>query len=198
MLSALKRSLQTRIKSWNLPLVIQAWIFFLVMLFFQLIWESFESELNSFPPFIFISDAIGNVLLNTIPAIINPVFDVDIVRDGISLILPNGLYFNYFFYLSGVKQMCLVITLFLIVPGPWIKKLWFIPCSLIIIQITVFARFLIVNIHCLIQPEHVHLLQDLLFGPLFYFEILVLWLAWVLIVAKTASLKPPIPSNRKS
>ncbi|MFH1296915.1 MAG: hypothetical protein ABIJ04_06540 [Bacteroidota bacterium] len=198
MASALSKNLLNKLKSWNFPLIIQAWIFFLVMLFFQLIWESFESELNSFPPFVFISDAIGKFLLNTTPAIINPVFDVDIVRDGISLILPNGLYINYFFYLSGVKQMCLVVTLFLIMPGAWFKRLWFIPLCLIIIQITVFVRFFVLNIHCLTQPEHIHLLQDMLFGPLFYFEILVLWLAWVLIVAKTASLKHPSPTIRKS
>ncbi|TSA28133.1 MAG: hypothetical protein D4R67_04410 [Bacteroidetes bacterium] len=181
--------LRDRIKTWNIPLIIQVWIFSLVILFFQLIWEEFEVGIDSFPPFEYISDTIGNILLSITPGMINPFFPENIVRDGISIILPNGLYVNYFFYLSGVKQMCLVIILFILVPGPWKKKLWYIPLALAILLFSVFFRFLLMTIHTMIQPEYVHLLNDLLLGPLFYFEILFLWMAWVLIVAKTARLK---------
>ncbi len=198
MASALFKNLLNKMKSWNFQLIIQVWIFFLVVLFFQLVWESFETEIDNFPPFVFISDAIGNFLLTITPAIVNPLIEVDIIRDGISLILPNGLYISYFFYLSGVKQMCLVISLFVIVPGSWGKKAWFIPLTLFIIQITVLARFLLVNVHCLVQPEQLHLLKDFLFGPLFYAEIMIMWMAWVLLIAKTASLRNPTSETRKN
>ena len=190
------KDLPNKIKSWNIPLIIQVWIFFLIILFFQLIWGNFEIEIVNFQPFIVISDAIGNFLLTIIPAIVNPLFEVDITREGISLILPNGLYVNYIFNLSGIKQMCLVIVLFLIVPGPWVKKIWFIPLNLFIIQITVLIRFFMIIIHCLVQPEHANFLPDLLFGPMFYIEILIIWLAWILIVAKTATFRYPSSVNR--
>ncbi|NQV01772.1 MAG: hypothetical protein HQ542_03950 [Bacteroidia bacterium] len=192
------KNLSNKIKRWNYPMIIQGWIFFLIMLFFQLIWEYFETELDNFPPFVFISEIIGNFLLTITPAIVNPMIEVNIVRDGISLILPNGLYISYFFYLSSIKQMCLVITLFIIVQGPWKKKIWYIPLTLFIIQITVLVRFLLINVHCLVQPEQLHLLKDLLFGPLFYFEILIMWMAWVLLVAKSASLRNPNSVSRKN
>lgn len=192
------KNLLEKAKQWNLPLLIQGWIFFLVMLFFQLIWENFETEITSFPPFVFLSDAIGNLQLTIIPALVNPLTDAGIIRDGISLILPNGLYINYFFYLSGIKQMSLVILLFVIAPGPWKKKIWFIPLTLLIIQLTVFSRFFLLNLYCLIQPEQLHLVKDFLFIPLFYFEILVLWMAWVLLVAKTATLHFPSRGYRKN
>ena len=91
--------------------------------------------------------------------------------------------------MSGIKQMCLVSLLFILIPGPWKKKLWFVPVTVVLIFITVFIRFLLLTMHCLIYPEHIHLIQDLLVGPMFYFEILVMWMAWVVIIAKTASLK---------
>ncbi|MBN1198206.1 MAG: hypothetical protein JXA23_02560 [Bacteroidales bacterium] len=187
-----------KVKHWNLPLLIQGWIFFLVLLLFQLIWENFEAEITSFLPFVFLSDAIGNLQLTIIPALVNPLTDAGIIRDGISLILPNGLYINYFFYLSGIKQMCLVIILLLIAPGPWKHKAWFIPLALLIIQATVFGRFFLLNLYCLIQPEQLHLVKDFLFIPLFYLEILILWMAWVLLVAKTATLHFPSRGNRKN
>lgn len=171
---------------WNLPLLIQGWIFFLALLFFQLIWGNFETEITTFPPLTALSDVLGNLQLTGIPALISPLTGAVIIRDGISLILPNGFYINYFFYLSGIKQMCLVIFLFVIAPGPWKKKLWFIPLALLVIQFTVFFRFFLLTLYCLIQPEQYHLVKDYLFIPFFYFEILILWMVWVLLVAKTA------------
>jgi len=196
MASPFSKNLPNKVKSWNLPLIIQVWIFILINLFFQLIWENFEDDINQFTPFVSFSDAIGNLLLIITPRILNPLFDVDIVRDGISLILPGGYYVNFLFYLSGIKQMCLVTLIILIVPGPWLKKLWFIPLNLVIIQLMVFGRFLILNVHCLVHPEHIYLLQDLLFGPMFYLEILVMWLVWVVIIAKTASLRNPVSEGK--
>jgi len=198
MTSAQRKGLSNKIKNWNIPLIIQTWVFFLIILFFHLLWENFEFEIAAFRPFILFSDAIGNFLLTTSPSIVNPMFEVDITRNGLSLILPSGYSVPYYFNLSGIKQMCLIIILFLIVPGPWIKKLWFIPVSLVIIQVTVFLRFFMVIVNCLIQPEQVNFLLDVLFGPLFFVELLVLWLAWILLIAKTVTLKYPSPSNEKN
>jgi exosortase/archaeosortase family protein len=188
MLLNLFRNFPARVKTWNIPRLIQIWIFALIMLVFQLLWEQFENELNAVPFFLILSERIGNILLTVTPEIINPLIDQDIVRSGISLILPSGFYVSYFFYLSGIKQLCLVVVLFLLVPGPWMKKIWYIPLNILVILFFVFIRFLMLTMHCLVYPEHLHLIQDLLFGPMFYFEILILWLAWVLIVAKTAKI----------
>jgi uncharacterized membrane protein len=168
------------------------------MLFFQLIWENFETEIDKFPPLVFFSEAIGKFLLTVTPLIINPFVETDIIREGVSLILPNGLYISYFFYLSGIKQMCFLILLFAIATGPWAKKVWYVPLILLIVQLTVLVRFLALNLYCLVQPEQFHLLKDLFFIPLFYFEILLIWMTWVLIVGKTASLRKTQKTNHRN
>jgi len=180
------RNLPNRIKSWNTPLLVQIWFFLIILLFFQLLWESFEEELSLIPFLLILSDTIGKMLLTITPELLNPLIKQDIVRSGAGLILPGGFTVSYFFYLSGIKQMCLVIILFLLVPGPWVKKVWYIPLNILMILLLVLIRFVMLTMHCLAYPEHMHLIQDLLFGPMFYFEILIMWLAWVLIVAKTA------------
>ena len=176
------------IKSGKYPFLIQIWIFLLIILFFQLLWESFEKVLNTVPLFVALSEKTGDILLTLTPWIINPLISHDITRNVISLILPSGFYVSYFFYLSGIKQLCLVIILFIIVPGPWRKKLWYIPLNILMILLFVVIRFLMLTMHCLIYPEHLHLIQDLLFGPMFYSEIFFSWMAWVLLVARTAKL----------
>ncbi len=191
-------NIPARFKTWNFPLIMQGWIFFLVILFFQLIWENFENEIDTFPPLAFISDSIGGFLLTITPKIVNPFVEGDIIQDGTSLILPNGLYINYFFSLSGVKQMCLVISLIVIAQGAWKKKAWFIPFALIIIQITVLVRFFVLTLNCTAYPERLNLLKNVFFAPLFYFEILIIWMVWVLLIAKTASLRNYNSSSKKS
>lgn len=183
-------NLRQRIQHWNFSLLFQLWIFLLILLVFQLGWESFEKDITAFPPLVRFSDFIGNLVLFVTPSILNPVFELEIERAGISLILPNGFYVSYFFYLSGIKQMAFVLIMLLLMPGPWKKKIWYIPICLVIVTITVFIRFLMLTLHCVIYPEHIHLIQIMLFGPLFYLEIVVMWATWVLIIARTAALKP--------
>ena len=180
---------------WNRALAFQLWIFILIMLFFQLGWEYFETEITAWTPFVWLSNVFGNWALSLTPAILNPVFDLDIYRDDVSMVLPSGFYVGFFFHLSGIKQMTFVIFMMLFLPGPWIKKLWFTPLCLAALFVSVFIRFLVLTLHCVIYPEHLHLIQDMLFGPLFYVEILFFWGLWVLLIAKTASLSN-YPKNR--
>lgn len=173
---------------WNLRLLYELWLFIVVMTLFQAIWESNEAAITSWPSLTRTSDLIGETLLQTTPAILNPLLRMDIVRESNSLILPNGFYVGYWFYFSGLKQMLLVTILFLVIPGRWIDKIWYIPLNILMILMLVFMRFIILTTHCTIYPEHLHLLQDILFGPLFYFEILVSWIVWVVYVARKTSL----------
>jgi exosortase/archaeosortase family protein len=158
------------------------------MVSFQVLWESNEAAITVWPPLALISDWIGNFLLRITPAILNPLLRIDILREGNSLVLADGFYVSYWFHFSGLKQILLVICLFLFIPGAWLRKLWFIPLNIAIILFLVILRFMVLTIHCTIYPEHFHLLQDILFGPLFYFEILMMWLIWIVYVAKRSTL----------
>jgi hypothetical protein len=187
-----------QLSSWNLRLLSELWLFMVIMVIFQVIWESNEAAISSWPLLVSISNVTGDVLLRVTPVILNPLLRIDIVREANSLVLPDGFYVSYWFSFSGIKQMLLVTLLFLIIPGPMIRKLWFIPLNILLILMMVFFRFIILTLHCTIYPEHYHLLQDILFGPMFYFEIMMMWIIWIVYVARITSLnfRYPVISGR--
>jgi exosortase/archaeosortase family protein len=191
----MSESRPTKKSRWNHQLALQMWIFILIMLFFQLGWEYFEAEITTWTPLVWFSNLLGNWVLQVTPAILNPVYDLNIYREDVSMVLPSGFYVGFFFHLSGIKQMVFVLFMMLLLPGPWRKKMWFTPICIVALFVSVFLRFLMLTLHCVTYPEHLHLIQDMLFGPLFYLEILFFWGVWVLLIAKTASLSN-YPKNR--
>lgn len=182
------------LRTWNLQLLFELWVFFLIMVLFQLIWEGNEEFLTTLPLLVTLSDLMGEFLLWFTPAILNPLLRLNLVREANSIVLPDGFYVSYWFYFSGIKQILLVTILFSLIRGPWLRKIWYIPLNIMLVLLFAISRFIILTIHSTIYPEHLHLLQDLLFGPLFYFEILVMWLIWVVYVAGTATLGMKRPS----
>jgi len=179
--------MKAHIQNWNLRLFVELWIFTLIFYFFHFFWISYSAKINDFSFFVWISGFIGNILLNITPTVLNSLLHLDVVSDGNSIVLPNGFHVIYWFDLSGLKQMLQVLFIFLIISGPWSKKIWFIPLNIGIILVLVLFRFVILTAHCTIYPEHFHLLQTIVFGPMFYFEMIIMWITWVLFIAKTGN-----------
>jgi hypothetical protein len=176
-----------RLREWNLRLFFELWIFSLIFYFFHFSWLSFSDTIGNVPLIAAASEFIGKILLTTAPAILNPVLKLGVVSDGESIVLLNGFHVIYSFDLSGIKQMLTVLLLFLLISGSWYKKMWFIPLNLAILLFLVLFRFLVLTAHCAFHPEHFLILQEILFGPMFYFELIIMWIAWVLFIAKTGN-----------
>jgi len=64
-------------------------------------------------------------------------------------------------------------------PGPWKKKLWFIPLGIAIIHLTNVLRIVGLAIVMNNWPWHFNFSHDLIFRPIFYVVIFALWLIWV-------------------
>ncbi len=179
--------------TWNHRLFAELWLFMFIMVAYQVLWESKEEVISNLPLLTGISNFIGDILLRVTPSILNPVLHIGIVRESNSLVLPGGFLMSYWFYFSGLKQIFLVSAVFLILPGPWRVKLWYIPLNILIILALVLIRFVLLTLHCTIYPEHFHLLQDILFGPMFYLEILIMWIIWIAYAARRATLYFRLP-----
>jgi len=175
------------LQNWNLRLFIELWIFTLIFCLYHSFWNAYSTEIDGMPFFTVISGVIGEILLKLTPSVLHSTLRLDIVHEGNSILLPNGFNVMYSFNLSGLKQIFLVLLLFVIIPGPPGKKLWFIPLNIGIILLLVFFRFIVLTAHCTVYPEHFKLLQVILFGPVFYFEIIIMWITWVIFIAKTGN-----------
>ncbi len=80
---------------------------------------------------------------------------------------------------SGLKQFLQVGLLFLLFPGPWKKKLWFIPLGVFIMHLTNLFRIIGLSVVLLNWPDHWKFSHDYLFRPFFYVVIFSLWVWWV-------------------
>ncbi len=178
-------NLKEWLHQWNLHLFFELWVFSLVFYAFHYSWLAFSESISEIPLIDSFSDLIGKSLLYITPPILNTLLHLNIIAGVTGISLPNGFHVIYGFDLSGIKQMMTVLILFLLISGPWKKKLWFIPLNLLILLVMVLFRFIVLTVHCTVHPEHFYILQAVLFGPMFYFEQIIMWIAWVLFIAKT-------------
>jgi exosortase/archaeosortase family protein len=80
---------------------------------------------------------------------------------------------------SGLKQFIQFALLMMLYPGPWKKKLWFIPLGLLIVYLTNVFRIVGLVIVININPASFHFAHDNIFRPLFYVVIFLMWVYWV-------------------
>ncbi len=80
---------------------------------------------------------------------------------------------------SGLKQFYQVIVLFVLFPGPWRHKLWFIPAGLLIMHWTNIFRVVGLSLTMARVPQHWDFVHDWMLRPFFYVILFSLWVVWV-------------------
>ena len=91
----------------------------------------------------------------------------------------NGGYIAINSSCSGLKQFYQVFFLFLLFPGPWKHKLWFIPLGFFIMFLTNIFRIVSLSIVLLWKPDYWHFSHDWILRPFFYVVLFSLWVWWV-------------------
>lgn len=99
-------------------------------------------------------------------------------------LIDHTMYFEGTGYIAinegcaGLKQFLQVTLLFLIYPGPWKHKLWFIPLGILLMHAT--NLFRIVGLTEVLHqwPHYWKFNHDYVFRPLFYVVIFALWVVW--------------------
>ena len=98
---------------------------------------------------------------------------------------PNTMWFSNGGYVaveescSGLKQFYQILVLFILFPGPWKHKLWFIPMSIVIMHIVNILRIVILSVMVLWKPEYWDFVHEWVLRPGFYVVIFLLWVWWV-------------------
>jgi exosortase/archaeosortase family protein len=79
---------------------------------------------------------------------------------------------------TGLKQFIQVSLLFLIYPGPWKHKAWFIPAGIILMHITNILRITLLGIAIDFNLPATHFIHSYILRPLFYVVIFGMWWIW--------------------
>jgi exosortase/archaeosortase family protein len=105
--------------------------------------------------------------------------------------LPGGFSIQIQYGCSGFQQFLLIIALFLLFPGSWRKKAWFIPAALAGLHFLNIARLVALCIYFSYHHLHFHFIHDWIFRPFIYFVIFISWVVWVEINKEGKKIKNP-------
>ena len=80
---------------------------------------------------------------------------------------------------SGFKQMWQVLVLFLLFPGPWKQKLWFIPMGMLSMFLVNIIRIVCLSFAMIYWPQYWDFIHLWVLRPVYYLVIFILWVVWV-------------------
>lgn len=80
---------------------------------------------------------------------------------------------------SGLKQMYQLFFLFILFPGPWKHKLWYIPLTFFVMYLTNVFRIIVLSIILINWPNQWDFFHMSILRPFFYVVIFALWVIWV-------------------
>jgi len=125
-------------------------------------------------------NSMSDIVLHQSAWFIDHILPIPItVGDNRIIRFENGGFVGINEGCSGLKQILQFVLLFLIFPGPWQKKLWFIPLGVVIVHLTNLFRIIGLSVITVTIPQYWEFSHDYLFRPFFYVVIFLLWIWWV-------------------
>ena len=167
-------------------------IFILITLVIHFVWRFWAKQFNYAPINEFMygfMDILAAEVYRESVWMIAGLYDIVSVDETMYMYFPNQciMYINE--SCSGLKQMLQFSLLIMLFPGPWIKKLWFIPLGMIIIHLTNLFRVVGLAVVMNNWPQYWDFSHDYIFRPIFYVVIFALWLYWVERVNKKSEVR---------
>ena len=96
-----------------------------------------------------------------------------------TLIFPKNAYVTVAGSCSGLKQFYQWTILMILFPGPWKKKLWYIPLGILVLHIVNIFRIVILSVVVVNWPRNWDFIHESIMRPFFYVVIFAMWVLWV-------------------
>jgi exosortase/archaeosortase family protein len=155
-------------------------LFASITIVFHRLWWDFARIIKAFGPVNITADWLAERVLDMSLWINRSILGLHITLEEPNIMwFSNGGYVQVNEGCSGLKQFYQILVLFVLFPGPWKHKLWFIPMSMIIMHFVNVLRIVILSIMVLWKPEYWHFTHTWILRPGFYVVIFVLWVWWV-------------------
>ncbi len=163
--------------------IIDVLIFMVITYVFHELWWSFATEIKSF---LFISNSADFLAYQVFlwskwfnQHILDLPFTVSTTKANTFLFPSVNGYIAVEESCSGLKQMYQIFFLFILFPGPWKHKLWYIPASFFVMFLVNVFRIIALSIILLKIPDYWHFSHDWILRPFFYVVLFGLWVLWV-------------------
>ncbi len=168
------------INNQHLRALLDVMIFALIIVFFHFLWWQgglFKLLRTSFA-FHETQLFMARIVFAPSAWIVENVLGIEIKTIGTTLYFQNlkGVEVNG--TCSGLKQFYQWAILMILFPGPWKKKLWFIPLGIVIIHLVNILRIVILSVIMHNNPDIWHFSHDWILRPFFYVVIFAMWMVW--------------------
>lgn len=168
------------IKSSKYSFLVDILLFMIITVVFHKLWWAFSSEIKSMPGVLDMANWLATQVFVSSYWVIHHIVDPAAYTEAVNTIrFSNNGYITVNESCSGLKQFYQIFVLFILFPGPWKHKAWFIPVSFIIMHLTNIFRIIFLGIIVLWKPEQWHFVHDWIMRPFFYIVIFMLWVWWV-------------------
>ncbi len=160
--------------------VIDVALFAIITYSFHVLWWDFARLIKSYAVVNVTADWLAEQVFVSSVWINRHVLGLHITTEAPNIMwFANGGYVQVVESCSGLKQFYQILVLFVLFPGPWRHKLWFIPMSMLIMQGVNILRIVILSLVVIWKPEYWNFIHDWILRPGFYVVIFALWVIWV-------------------
>lgn len=168
------------IQKYKLQSLVDVAIFCIITVFFHFLWwNGLKSFLLTYLSFGSMEAFMAHQVFLPSAWIVENVLAYPVNTVGNGLYFENGGYVEVVGSCSGLKQFYQWIMLMILFPGPWKKKLWYIPLGLLVIHIVNIFRIVILSVVVVHWPQHWDFIHEWILRPFFYVVIFMLWVIWV-------------------
>jgi len=157
-------------------------IFMIITLAIHFIWRVWARQFNYAPITEFMYNLMGLMTAEVYREsiwVISGLMDVVRVDETMHIYFPNQCVMYVNSGCSGLKQILQFALLIILFPGPWKKKLWFIPLGILVMHITNLIRVIGLAVIMNKWPQYWNFSHDYIFRVIFYVVIFLLWMLWV-------------------
>jgi exosortase/archaeosortase family protein len=165
-------------------------LFILITYAFHLVFRYFAADIMSVPFILASGNWLAHVVYLTSLWINQNLLGMQIEPAPNNMMqFTNGYAMYVNSSCSGLKQFYQVIILFVLFPGPWKHKLWFIPFSCFAMLATNVFRISVLAIIQAWRPEYFEFIHTWVLRPFFYVVLFGLWVFWVEKFRKSKEIK---------
>lgn len=166
----------------RIQIVIDLLLFVCITLLFHRLWWAFADVIQSIPAISGSAEFLAHQVYFASAWIDKHILMMNITTEDatntIRFHYVNG-YISVNESCSGLKQMYQLAVLFLIFPGPWKHKLWFIPATFVVMFLVNILRIILLSGVLLYFPSYWDFFHLWVMRPFYYVVIFLLWVVWV-------------------
>jgi exosortase/archaeosortase family protein len=160
--------------------IIDIALFSVITYVFHVLWWDFADLIKSFTLVTSTTDWLSHQVYLSSLWINRNILGMTITTEEPNLMrFSNGGFVAVVESCSGLKQFYQILVLFVLFPGPWKHKLWFIPMSILIMHFVNIMRIVILSVMTVWKPEYWDFTHSWILRPGFYVVIFFLWVWWV-------------------